>query len=146
MAAVGPKGLFKEAIDALLRANTPLMNGVVGIYDVAPQAADSGDPSAFPYITYGIWDFVEYHTGNETGFDVMMRMHSWDRNSASARIEDVQDLLFNALHRTHAALSVAGYSVLYVDRDGSIIEDRDPQGQWHGVCEYRALLMRDAAD
>lgn len=146
MAAVGPTGLFKEAIHGLLTSNTALMNAVVGIYDVAPQQADSGVASAFPYITYGIFDLVEYHTATESGFDVMMRMHTWDRASSSARTEDVQDRLFAALHRQHAGLSVTGYSVLYIDREGSFVEDRDPQGQWHGICEYRSLFMRNAAD
>lgn len=135
-----------------LTGNTALMAVVQGVYaGVAPQAADSSDPSAFPYVVIDDTDFVDYHTATETGFEVFMRIYTVSRSPGRKEARDVQDLIFAALHRQQAAInadgSVAGHSILFIDREGSTVEEPvDADGSWRGTCEYRAIVTRNAAD
>jgi hypothetical protein len=143
---------WDKAVVAQLQGNTALSDAVVGIYaGIAPQAADSGDPSAFPYLVIDDTDFVDYHTATESGFEVLMRIFTISRSPGRKQVRDVQDLLYAALHRQHAAMNaagnVAGHTILFIDRDGSTVEEAiDADGSWRGVCEFRAIVTRNAAD
>jgi hypothetical protein len=140
------------AVHDQLTGNAALMAAVTGVYmGVAPQAADSGDAAAFPYLVVDDTDFVDYHTATESGFDVIMRIYTISRSPGRKETRDIQDLIYNALHRQQAAInasgSVVGHSVLFIDREGSTVEEPiDADGSWRGVCEYRALITKDAAD
>jgi len=139
---------FDKAVQNLLAADVGLSAAVVGVYSgVAPQATDSGDPSAFPFVVIDDTDFVEYHTASETGFEVLMRIYTISRSPGRKQVRDIQDLIFTALHRQENSLSVSGHTVLFIDRDGSTVDEPlDADGSWRGVCEYRAIVTRNAAD
>jgi hypothetical protein len=143
---------WDAAIHDRLTASAPLMAVVTGVYaGVAPQAADSGDPAAFPYVVVDDTNFVDYHTATETGFELFMRIYTISRSPGRKQCRDIQDLIFDALHRQQAAInadaSVVGHSVLFIDREGSTVEEPiDADGSWRGVCEYRAIVTRNAAD
>lgn len=139
---------WDAAIHGQLDGDVALSAAVTGIYaGVAPQAADSGDPSAFPYVVIDDTDFLEYHTSTESGFEVIMRLYTISRSPGRKETRDIQDLIYAALHRRQSSLSVAGHSVLFIDREGSTVEEpTDADGSWRGVCEYRALVTRNAAD
>lgn len=139
---------WDKAVQNQLAGNAGLAAAVVGIYaGVAPQGADSSDPDAFPYVIIDDTDFVDYHTATETGFEVLMRLFTISRSPGRKETRDIQDLIFEALHRKQATLSVAGYSVLFIDREGSTVDEAlDSDGSWRGVCQYRAIVTRNAAD
>jgi hypothetical protein len=145
---MGVTSAWDAAIVTRLEASAPLVAAVVGVYaGVAPQAADSGALSAFPYIVIDDTDFVDYHTASESGFEIFMRVYTFSRSPGRKETRDIQDLIYDALHRQQGNLSVTGHSVLLIDREGSTVDDAgDTDGSWRGVCEYRALVTKNAAD
>lgn len=139
---------FDKAVQNLLAANVPLAAAVTGVYcGVAPQAADSGAASAFPYVVIDDTDFDDYHTADESGFEVLMRIYTHSRSPGRKETRDIQDLIYDALHRKQGSLSVSGHTVLFIDREGSTVDEPlDSDGSWRGVCDYRAIVTRNAAD
>lgn len=136
------------AIHGALSGNTALSNAVVGIYTgIAPQPEDSSNPADFPYVIIGDADFVDYHTSTESGFEVITRVLTFSRSPSRKQTRDIQDLIYAALHRQEESLSVTGHSVLFIDRDGSTVDEPlDADGSWRGECEYRAIVTKNAAD
>lgn len=145
---MGVTSAWDAAVIARLKASGPLVAATAGIYaGVAPQAADSGTPGAFPYVIIDDTDFLDYHTSSESGFEVFMRVYTFSRSPGRKETRDVQDLIYDALHRQQDNLSVSGHSVLLIDREGSTVDEPlDADGSWRGVCDYRALITKDAAD
>lgn len=139
---------WDKAVQNQLAGDVALSAAVKGVYaGVAPQAADSGDASAFPYVIIDDTDFVDYHTATESGFEIFMRIYTISRSPGRKEVRDVQDLIFAALHRQEDSLSVSDHSVLFIDREGSTVDEPlDADGSWRGVCEYRAIVTRNAAD
>ena len=143
---MGVKEDFRQELYDLLNDNVPLMAVVKAIVDVKPQATDSGDPALGPWVQFGRMDFLEDSTATESGFDVFIRLHIWSTSLGEKETLAVQDLIYAALHRKDASMTVTGYSVLLLDRVGSDVEERDAQGWFHGVDEYRAVVHNDSAD
>lgn len=139
---------WDKAVQNRLAADAGLSAAVVGVYaGTAPQAADSGDPAAFPYVVIDDTDFGDYHTATESGFEIIMRLYTFSRSPGRKEVRDVQDLIYSALHRQEALLAVSGHTVLFIDREGSTVDEPlDADGAWRGVCEYRAIVTRNAAD
>lgn len=139
---------WDKAVQNQLQANVALMAVAKGVYaGVAPQAGDSGDKVAFPYVIIDDTDFVDYHTDTETGYEVFMRIYTISRSPGRKETRVVQGLIRAALHRQHATLSITDHSVLFIDREGSTVDEpNDTDGSWRGVCEYRAIVTSDLPD
>lgn len=139
---------WDKAVHNRLAGNTALAAAVTGVYaGVGPQASDSGDAAAFPYVVIDDTDFADYHTATESGFEVIMRIMILSRSPGRKEVRDIQDLIYAALHRQQDSLSVTGHSVLFIDREGSTVDEPlDADGSWRGVDEYRAIITRNAAD
>jgi hypothetical protein len=111
--------------------------GVNGIYDTAPQAADGGDTSAFPYVTMGRMIFTESDTWETTGFAAQIRIHTFSRSGSMLEARTIQGKIYDALHKSE--LTVSGFNnVSLLREDSDCFADQD--GKIHGVCEYRALI------
>ena len=107
------------------------------VFDVAPQAADPGDTSAFPYVTIGRIIVTERDTQTALGFSALMRVHTFSRAGALLECKTVQGAIYAALHRVEMTITgFANFSLLREDSD--CWPDQD--GRIHGVCEYRALI------
>lgn len=107
------------------------------VYDTAPQADDSGDETAVPYVTIGHIEMNELDTQTKTGWAAQVRIHTWVTGGAMLPAKNIQGLVFAALHRS--PLTITGfnnYSLLRESTDCQSLED----GKIHGVCEYRALI------
>lgn len=127
---------YQKAIFAVLNAAKADM-GVVGIYDIAPQASDSGTASAFPYIAMGRIFNNQSDTQTKTGFEVTARIHTFSRSGSMLECKTIQGKIYDLLHR--ANLTVAGFnSFLLLRSDSDCFPDQD--GKVHGVCEYRGLV------
>lgn len=137
-----------KAVQNLLAADSALSGVLVGVYDgIAPQTADSGDPAAFPYLVISDVDFIEYHDDGRSGFEVLTRIETYSRDAGRKECRDITDMLYTALHRQQDSLSVDGHSVLLIDRIASTVEDpNDADGSFEGVCDYRAIVTKNAAD
>lgn len=107
------------------------------VYDIAPQAADSGDASAFPFVTIGRAIHTENDTQTTNGFSVLCRIHTWSRTGSMSECKTIQGAIYTALHRSE--LTVTGFNNFSLLReDSDVIPEQD--GVIHGVCEYRALI------
>lgn len=107
------------------------------IYDTAPQAADSGDSSVFPYVTIGRVIMTEGDTQSKTGFSALIRIHTFSRTGSMLECKTIQGALWTALHK--AELTITGFNNFSLLReDTDCFPDQD--GKIHGVCEYRALI------
>ena len=107
---------------------------------VVDFGTDDEDQSlAYPYVSIGDAIFAEWDTDNTTGFDVLLRVHSYSDSSSAKECKQMQAAIYATLHRQ--GLTVSGYETLFMDRESSSIL-RTSLGAFHGVCEYRALLSK----
>lgn len=114
-----------------------LINASLRVYDFAPQAADGANTATFPYTEIGFIVAAEWDTDTELGFDATMRLHTYSRSGSTLECRTVQGQIYTALHRVE--LAVTGFNPIFMSRELSDCT-RLPDGSYHGVCEYRALL------
>ncbi len=109
----------------------------VGVFDVGPSADDGA--GIFPYVAIGRAVLTEFDTDDTTGFDVLLRVHSYSDQSNMQEVKDIQTAMYDALHRQ--SFPVTGYDTILIRREDSDVM-RASSGAFHGVCEYRVLLDR----
>jgi hypothetical protein len=130
-------GLEVELQIALFDRLSSTLIGVAGVYDRAPQAADSGAASAFPYVTIGNVILTELDTQTKNGWSALCRVHTYSRSGEHTETKGIQGQIYDALHRAPLTISGAlNYSCKREDSD--VLDDMD--SKVHGVCEYRALI------
>jgi hypothetical protein len=131
---------FQKALFLALDAQKVSL-GVTGVYDIAPQAADSGDASVFPYVVIGRTFINNRDTQTCNGFEVTARIHVFSRTGAMQECKRIQALIYGILHRQ--PLSVTGFNNFELLRsETDCLPDQD--GKIHGVCEYLALVEASA--
>lgn len=122
------------------RALYTRLNGAsigASVYEIAPQSANGGDSSAFPYITIGRAIITEFDTQTTNGFAAQVRIHTWSRTGEMLECKGIQGAVYSALHRSEMTITgFNNFSLLREDTDCFPEED----GRVHGVCEYRALI------
>lgn len=124
--------VFQTAVFLALNGNI-----TANVYDTAPQAADSGDDSVFPYITIGEVVCTDDPVDEADGFSVLMRVHTFTRTGSMLDCKLVQTEVHALLH--NQSLSVTGFNCYSLLRERSEVFDGQ-DGNARGVCEYRALL------
>lgn len=107
----------------------------VPVYDHVPQVNDAGDNSDFPYVRIEAPRNNENDTDNDLGFDTTVQLHVWSRYRGNKQTAELQQAIYNALHRQ--ALTVTGYGVSDIFQEFSEIL-LDPDGiTRHGVQRFR---------
>ena len=109
----------------------------VPVVDVAPQAADGGSATPFPYVAIGAIILAQFDTARENGFDFAARIHTRSRTASMLECKTVQGQIYGLLH--NAALTVDGANFILIQRETSDCL-REQDGTFHGVCEYRGLI------
>ena len=128
----------QTAIHGALTAHAPLMALVSGVYDNVPQAADSGDGSAYPYVTIGEDVHTDWSTDTSLGDDASITIHTWSRYRGRKETKQIQGAIYDALTRVN--LSVSGYKLVTIDfLDEQSFIDTDGLTR-HGVSTFRVLL------
>ena len=107
------------------------------VYDKAPQAADAGATTNWPYVEVGFISIVPFDTARELGHDAIARIHTRSRSASMMECKTLQGEIYDRLHR--GALSVTGFSTITMQRETTRC-DVMPDDSIHGVCEYRVLL------
>ena len=130
---------IQKAVYTSLSGNATFAAKVAGIYDAAPQFADGGNAANFPFVTIGSIAPAEYDTQSKTGFDAVIRMHSFSRSSAMRQVKEIQGAAYDVLHL--GSLTMTGYRLVIMRRETSDVQ-RDSDGSFHGVCDYRALIEK----
>jgi hypothetical protein len=109
----------------------------LNVWDSAPQAADGGATTGYPFVEVGFISLAPFDTANSTGFDAVARIHTRSRSGSMAECKAIQGQIYGRLHR--GALAVTGYQTITIQRELTRC-DRMPDNSFHGVCEYRVLL------
>ena len=117
--------------------NAALTLAGLRVYDFAPQAADGASTGTYPYAEVGHITASQWDTNTENGFDVICRVHTYSRTGSTAECRTIQGQIYALLHKS--ALTVTGFAPVFMDRELSDCT-RQPDGSFHGVCEYRTLL------
>lgn len=126
-----------ELQQALFTRLTAEVGGsVVGIYTDPPQATESEDDSAFPYITIGPFNGAPDDTKDDDGFQILADIHIWARSNSALTWRAIGDAVYDALQKFDA-LSVTGANVIDCRFDSSTNFD-DPDGRTkHYVLTFR---------
>lgn len=134
--------LRKAAFDALNVAEiTGLLSHAYAplppvFYGRAPQSADSGDASKFPYVTFSFPSRLAFNTKDETGTNAILQVDVWSRDQ-STQCETVADVIGAALDRK--PLSASGH--ITTEWEGADVSD-DPDGVTrHAVLRFRILAL-----
>lgn len=130
---------IQKAVYTALNGNSAFMALVRGLYDAPPQFSDGGSAANFPFTTVGSISPAEYDTQSKTGFDAVIRLHSFSRSSSMKQVKEIQGAAYNVLHL--GSLTMTGYRLVIMRRETSDVQ-RDSDGSFHGVCDYRALIEK----
>lgn len=110
---------------------------VKGIYDNPSQVADPSDNSEFPFITISDSTLQPWDTDTERGDDAVVTVHVWSRASHALETKQIQDAIYNVLHR--GTIVISGSVFIGSDYISQTVE-RDPDGiTRHGVQDFRIV-------
>lgn len=91
---------FKELRQALYaRLDAQVGASVQGVYAKVPQADQSEDDSAFPYITIGAFTTSPFDTDDENGVSVLADVSVWSRATSVLATSDIVSAVYAALHK-----------------------------------------------
>lgn len=107
--------------------------------DVLRQLADGGATQAAPLVAIGDVTMTPFDTATETGFNFLARIHVRHRSGSMKAVKDVQDVIYNRLHR--GTVSVTGFQTVQVLHELSFC-DQVHDGEFHGVSEFRGLITK----
>jgi hypothetical protein len=103
------------------------------VYDDKPQ-----DDSAFPYVTIGEDNYTFADTDTELMCNASITINTWSRYRGREEIKQMQDAIYNSLHR--ADLTATGYNFVTITQD-SAISFYDADGiTRHGVQTFNLLI------
>lgn len=126
---------LQQALYDRLTGYTAVDSAVAGIYTTVPQVADSGDASAFPFITIG--PFIESPNDTKTsdGVTVLADVHTWSRSRSALTWRQIADDVYDALQKY--ALPVSGVNVIDCRFDSSAEYDDADGVTKHHVSTFR---------
>lgn len=129
----GPYAALQAAAVAAVQAATGL-EALTGIYDGPPPRA------LFPYVSIGSSLISDWSTKTEIGREVRLALTLWDDGAEPARLHRMIPDLEAAILAMPAQLS--GWRIISRTL-GRVFLNRDPQGPWAGLVEYRIRLFQD---
>lgn len=131
---------LQQSIYADLKADPTLTALIVDVYDAVPQGAVSQDDSAFPFVTIGAIDSLDWSTDTSSGSETFIDIACYSRYSGTKEIKDIQQAVYNVLHRS-ANLSVASGNLVTIDFDRTNKPILDPDGKTrNGVVSFRVII------
>lgn len=134
------ESVIQKAIYEKLKTDAAITARAMPVYDDVPQADDSGEPLAFPYIVVGDDSLVPWDTDTELGVDGSLTIHTWSRYSGKKETKEIQGLIYDALHR--AEFEITGYaSVVCALQVSNSFLDADGKTR-HGVQTFTMLIEK----
>lgn len=119
-----------QALYSRLANVTAVSSKVIGIYSEVPQAAQSEDDAAFPFITLGPHVFRPFDTDDDDGQQVAVQVHIWDRYTSELTRGALRDAVYDALHKFDLSISGANtVDCLFETANGF----DDPDGKTHHI-------------
>lgn len=138
---MSPDNALQAAIFARLTGYAPLTTALGGskVYDNVPQG------TAGPYVVIGDDTLAEWDTKSRSGWDCTLTLHCWDFARAGRKsVKTLLSLIHDALHRQESSITVAGFSLVILQREFQQTFQETAEGDtaayYHGVARYRAYL------
>lgn len=128
---------IQKALHTALSGLAALTGIGASVRDIGPRAEDGA--TIYPYVSVGFIALGEWDTDRDTGFDALMRVHSYSNTGSLAQVKTMQGAIYDALHRQ--PLSVTGFQTVLVRREDSFTQQLN-SGVLHGVCEYRGYFRK----
>lgn len=117
------------------RINSQLGGSVVGVYSNVPQAAQSEDDSAFPFITIGPVTPTSWSTDDTPGITALVDVGVWTRSTSDLVRRGLADAVYDAMNRYQ--LPITGVNTVDCLFD-NMVEFMDPDGvTTHSVVTFR---------
>lgn len=130
---------LQQAIYDRLTGFPAVNDAVVGIYTTTPQAAESEDADAFPYITIDFANTAPFDTKTDDGANTLVDVHIWSRSRSSLTWRAISDGIYSALQKHE--LAVTGADLIECRFDASVEFD-DPDGVTsHHVSTFRVTYF-----
>jgi len=119
----------QRAIYQALTADPTLMGMVTGVHDHVDQG------SAYPYVVIGEDSAIEWDTDTEQGAESLLTIHSWSREKGRMQTKEIQEAIYEILHRKELTINNAVFYSLFWEFSDSFV---DPDGETrHGVMRFR---------
>jgi len=117
------------------------LNGVISadVYDYFPQQDDSGSAVEFPFVTIGDDILEPWDTMSDTGIQATVTVHVWSKYEGKKEVKDIQDEIYNALHRQILAVGT-GYNFVGCDLDDSRVIIEGDGVTIHGTQDFIITL------
>lgn len=124
---------LRAAIFAALSADAPLLAALGGarIHDVPPAAP------AFPYVTLGEAQLLDWSTATEHGEEHRLTLHAWSRHGGHGEALNLAALVQEALH--DAALPLAEGRLVNLRTTGAEIRREAGGRTYRAVIRFRAV-------
>ena len=129
---------IQTAIYSALSGASAVTDLCPNIYDFGPNVEDAA--TIFPYIAMGAIDLAQFDTDTSTGFDGVIRIHTWTNTGGALATRAIQSAMYATLHRQ--ALTVTGMNAITIERTASDVLQAS-SGAFHGICDYRGLFDSD---
>ena len=134
---------LQTAIYSALTGNAALMAAIVAVYDHVPQAAESEDNSAFPFVVIGRDVLSPMDTKTSNGIDAVCQVHIWTRHKGMKEAKQIHGLVYDVLHL--GDLSISGANHIATRFVGDTFYD-DPDGATrHAVMTFGVTYDVDLA-
>jgi len=117
---------LQRAIYTKLAASSPLGALITGIYADVPQNVDSGDDSAFPFVTIGGDTMTGWDTKTTEGTTAVCQIDVWSRSHNILEAKEIGSAINDALN--NAALTIPGASHVLTKVESATYM-RDPDGK-----------------
>jgi len=124
---------FETAVQTVIY--TALSGNVTApVFDAVPQQ------QAYPYVTIGDDNHVEWDTDTDSGATVSVTIHVWSQGRGRAETKRIQGLIYDILH--DAALTIAGFVIVSSYFESSVsFMDSDGKTR-HGVQTFRIIIEK----
>ncbi len=123
---------LQKAIHARLD-ETPALKAIAdAVYDHVPQDA------AFPYVVVGEDLATPAHVDDSLDTDHMATIHTWSRYRGRAETKQLQQTVYNALHRKPLTVENANYVDCNIESEENFLDDDGLTR--HGVQRFRFFL------
>ena len=125
---------LQRAIYTALTGNLALMAQINGVYATKPQDDDSGDSSAFPYVSIGDERAIPWDTKTNFGASVAVPIDIWSRSGNYIEAKDIGQAIWRALHHKPMTIAEANHTMTIME---SAVYIDDPDGQTkHGALSF----------
>jgi len=119
----------QRAIYQALTADPTLTGMITGVYDHVDQG------TAYPYVVIGEDGASEWDTDTEQGAESILTIHSWSREKGRMQTKDIQQAIYELLHRAELTIMDAIFYSIFWEFSDSFLE---PDGETrHGVMRFR---------